>query len=146
MEYIGQIIKRLRDHKNWSQGQLAYHAGLSKTTISVLEAGKRQNPSAQTIAKIANALDASVDDILAEAGLLRSSGEIVVLYPEVREIQRILDALPRPERIMAQWYVTGISDQLTRMLELVESLRSEDKRLPLVAEDRAEYTEEEEKE
>ncbi|MBZ1348401.1 MAG: helix-turn-helix domain-containing protein [Candidatus Nealsonbacteria bacterium] len=47
-----------------SQEKLARLADVSNNTIINIEAGKQQNPTVDTIKKIAKALDVQVDDLL----------------------------------------------------------------------------------
>jgi transcriptional regulator with XRE-family HTH domain len=53
---ISQIIKKGRERKHWSQGQLARKTGLSPKTISAIEQGVCA-PSLKTFMKILDALD-----------------------------------------------------------------------------------------
>jgi transcriptional regulator with XRE-family HTH domain len=57
---IGQRIMALRTMKEWSQAQLAEKAGLQRTHISRIEAGKYA-VTLETIQAIAEALDMTVD-------------------------------------------------------------------------------------
>lgn len=65
-EKIGLRIREARKAQNWSQGELAQHAGLKNTAhISHIETGKKKPPLA-TIVCIANALSVSVDWLLCD--------------------------------------------------------------------------------
>lgn len=59
----GEIIKRLRRGKDWSQEKLAEEAKLDPKTIIHIEGGKR-NPTLKTLQKIANALQVPIDSLL----------------------------------------------------------------------------------
>lgn len=52
----GEVIRRLRREKDWSQEKLAEGAKLDPKTIIQIEGGKR-NPTLKTLQKIANALE-----------------------------------------------------------------------------------------
>lgn len=56
-------IKDLRDEKNLSQEELAKKADVSRTIISDLENGKKNNITLNTLKKIAEALEVQVNDI-----------------------------------------------------------------------------------
>ncbi|MEX0934336.1 MAG: helix-turn-helix transcriptional regulator [Candidatus Saccharimonadales bacterium] len=56
-------MKKLREAKNMSQGDIHRATGIDRAYISNLEAGK-QNPTLETIAKIAEALGATSDKLL----------------------------------------------------------------------------------
>jgi transcriptional regulator with XRE-family HTH domain len=64
--YVGTEIRRLREAKGWSQAKLAGAADMGISGISQIETGAR-NPSAVTLAKIAEALGAEVADLFPKA-------------------------------------------------------------------------------
>jgi transcriptional regulator with XRE-family HTH domain len=59
---VGYEIRRLREEKGWSQAKLAAAADMGVSGVSQIETGAR-NPSAITLAKLANALGAEVADL-----------------------------------------------------------------------------------
>ena len=63
---MGQQIKKKRLEKNWRQEDLAQQTDLTATYISLIERGKKC-PTLETFIIIANALDASADELLASA-------------------------------------------------------------------------------
>ncbi len=62
-EIIAINLKRLREEKNLSLGQLAELAGVSKVMLSGVEKGS-SNPTINTIWKIASALEVTYTDLL----------------------------------------------------------------------------------
>jgi transcriptional regulator with XRE-family HTH domain len=60
-------VRRLRLEKGWSQNELAYHARLAPSVISLIETGKR-DPNATTLRKLADALDVRVPDLFEDSG------------------------------------------------------------------------------
>ncbi|MCL4540590.1 MAG: helix-turn-helix domain-containing protein [Bacteroidetes bacterium] len=64
MSTISKNIKKLRETKKLSQEKLARLADVANNTIIKIEAGKNQNPTLDTLKKIANALKVSVDDLI----------------------------------------------------------------------------------
>jgi transcriptional regulator with XRE-family HTH domain len=76
MDEIGREIRRLREEKGWTQAKLAVDAGIGVAAVSLIETGKR-NPSATTLAKIAEALGVGVADLfpLGQAPLFREPPE-----------------------------------------------------------------------
>lgn len=56
-------IEAVRKEKNMTQAELAEKSGVSRTIISGLESGRVKNTTAETLIKIASALDAKVDAI-----------------------------------------------------------------------------------
>jgi transcriptional regulator with XRE-family HTH domain len=63
---VGREIRRLREEKGWSQAKLAGAADMGTSGISQIETGAR-NPSAVTLAKIAEALEVGVADLFPKA-------------------------------------------------------------------------------
>ena len=57
-------IKELRKKANLSQNQLASKTGLTVTSIANLEQGVVKEPSIQTMFKIADALNVSLDELV----------------------------------------------------------------------------------
>jgi transcriptional regulator with XRE-family HTH domain len=55
-------VRRLRLEKGWSQNELAYHAKLAPSVISLIETGKR-DPNATTLRKLAGALEVRIPDL-----------------------------------------------------------------------------------
>ena len=55
-------VRRLRQEKGWNQNELAFHADLAPSVISLLETGKRE-PNATTLRKLAKALGVEIPDL-----------------------------------------------------------------------------------
>jgi len=61
--YLKNLAK-LRKQKGWSQEKLAVESGISYNTIVKLERGKIKNPKIETVAKLADALKVSIDELI----------------------------------------------------------------------------------
>jgi len=61
---ISKTVKRLREKRGISQEKLARLADVSNNTIINIEAGKQDNPTIETLKKIAKALEIGVDDLI----------------------------------------------------------------------------------
>ena len=61
---IGKNIKRIRQKKGISQDRLSKRADLALNTIVNIESGKSPNPTIETLQKIANALEVSIEDLI----------------------------------------------------------------------------------
>lgn len=61
---LGKTVRKLRIKIGLSQGKLARLADVSNNTIVNIEAGKQDNPTIETIKKLANALKVSTDELL----------------------------------------------------------------------------------
>jgi len=69
-------VRRLRQERDWTQAELAFHASLAPSVISEIENGKR-DPSAGTLKKLANALGVSVGELFpgkVQASLFEEDG------------------------------------------------------------------------
>lgn len=61
---IAENLKKLRDKKGYSLEKVARLADLSLNTIVKIENGVNQNPTIETLTKIAKALGIGVDDLI----------------------------------------------------------------------------------
>ncbi len=60
---LGQNIKRIREQKEMTQGDICRALNLDRGYISSIESGKR-NPTLSTLKKLADALKVTVDELL----------------------------------------------------------------------------------
>ena len=61
---ISVNLKRLKNKKDYSLEKVARLADLSLNTIVKIENGVNQNPTIETLTKIAKALEVGVDDLI----------------------------------------------------------------------------------
>jgi len=61
---ISENIKRLRNKLGLTQDDLAKKADIKYTTLMKVESGTVNKPSVQTMAKIAKALDVSIENLI----------------------------------------------------------------------------------
>lgn len=61
---IGKNIKRLRTEQGISQDRLSKLADLSLNTVVTIESGANENPTIDTLTKIAKGLGVGVDDLI----------------------------------------------------------------------------------
>lgn len=61
---LGQVIRSFREKKDWTLEDLARAADIPVSTVTKIEHGDIKNPSIEKIAKIAKALDVSVDELI----------------------------------------------------------------------------------
>lgn len=64
MSNISKTLRKLREQKSLTQEKLARLADVSNNTVIKIEAGKNQNPTLETLKRLAKALDISVDDLI----------------------------------------------------------------------------------
>ncbi|MFA5754232.1 MAG: helix-turn-helix transcriptional regulator [Patescibacteria group bacterium] len=61
---IAYNFKKLRAKKGYSQERVARLADLSLNTVIRIESGVNKNPTIETLTKLANALEVSIDDLI----------------------------------------------------------------------------------
>ena len=61
---LAKNIKKLREAKGLSQEKLARLADVANNTLIKMESGENQNPTLDTLKKVAKALGVSVDDLI----------------------------------------------------------------------------------
>jgi transcriptional regulator with XRE-family HTH domain len=61
---IAKTVKRLREQMSLSQEKLARLADVSNNTIINIEAGKQDNPTIETLKKIAMALNMPIEELI----------------------------------------------------------------------------------
>lgn len=57
----GDVVRRLREERGWTQAQLAQRAGLDQSQVSKIEGGAREGATFETVGKIADALGVGTD-------------------------------------------------------------------------------------
>lgn len=61
---IAKTVKKLREKAGLSQEKLARLADVSNNTLINIEAGKQDNPTIETLKKIATALNVPIEDLI----------------------------------------------------------------------------------
>ena len=61
---ISEQVKKYRTKAGWSQQKLAEKAGLSYNVITKIEQGNSIKPALDTIIKIAEAFDITIDELI----------------------------------------------------------------------------------
>ena len=61
---LASNIKKLREAKGLSQEKLARLADVANNTLIKMESGENQNPTLNSLKKVAKALGVSVDDLI----------------------------------------------------------------------------------
>ncbi|PWM46500.1 MAG: XRE family transcriptional regulator [Clostridiales bacterium] len=69
---VGEAIRKFRLEKRYSQEVLSGLAGIGRTHLCAIERGERK-PTLETFFKIADALDVSATDIIAEIERIRTN-------------------------------------------------------------------------
>ncbi len=61
---LANNIKKLREAKGLSQEKLARLADVANNTLIKMESGENQNPTLNSLKKVAKALEISIDDLI----------------------------------------------------------------------------------
>jgi transcriptional regulator with XRE-family HTH domain len=61
---LAKNLKKLRKQKKLSQEKLARLVNISYNTISKIEAGKAKNPTFETLLKLADIFEVSIDELV----------------------------------------------------------------------------------
>ena len=65
---LAKKLKEYRKKKDWSQDKLAKLADVTHTTLVKIESGVNKNPTIQTLTKLADALEVSIDELVGRKG------------------------------------------------------------------------------
>ena len=57
-------VKKFREEKGWTQGELSERSGVGRITISRMESGVLEETSAGTLVKLATALGCEMGDLV----------------------------------------------------------------------------------
>ncbi len=96
-ENLALRIQELRKQKGWSQIELAEKIGLSKAQMSRYET-KNVQPPANTLNKIATALDTTVDFLI--SGDKTEKAKAAIKNSELLQSFKEMDVLPEQEQTM----------------------------------------------
>lgn len=134
---LGNAIRRLREARGWTQGQLAIKSKVGQSHISQIERGGSRKVSAEVLSKVASVLNVRVDYLCQEAGWLPRTE--VLRDPSSAEsvLVEMIRSIPTPhiqDRLLEQF--TWIAE-VARDADLARKPA-----LKLVAESKEEYEEE----
>ncbi|MGM9571317.1 MAG: helix-turn-helix domain-containing protein [bacterium] len=79
---LGELIRKIREEKGWSQRKLSLASNISNTTISRIEKGETKSPDVDTLKKIAIHLNTSYDELMASAGYIQEPINTIPELPD----------------------------------------------------------------
>ena len=91
---LGTTIKRLRQARGWTQGQLAMRSGVEQSHLSKIEREVHETVNARVLARIAMALQVSADELMEEAGWLPPSDRADHLRAAEQKLVNTIRAIP----------------------------------------------------
>lgn len=106
MPKLGEVVRELREARGWTQVELAERAGLSSSHVSYLESGERINVTLWVVCQIANALEVSLDYLLAQIGVYESGEPNEIPSPEMFGLARGMEDLPPEEQAIVRDLIT----------------------------------------
>ena len=135
---LGIILRRLREERGWSQGQLSVRSGVDQSHLSKIERDVHETINARVLARIADALNISTDYLMIEAGWLHR--EPPSINPSFAE-QRLLDII---HQIPSARIRSKVLEQFTWIAQVARDadLARQTPSLRQAAEAREEYEEE----
>lgn len=122
---LGNYIKTLREKKELSQRQLAYLAGLSNTEISRIESGARENPSVDTLKRLAPHLGVSLEDLMDKAGYIDSNKDTdnnKIIDDEVNELLETLRRRPEMKMLFSIGK-KATKEDIEKAVKILEALK-----------------------
>jgi transcriptional regulator with XRE-family HTH domain len=108
---LGQAIRAVRQQEGLSQKEVAEAAGIDQSYLSMIESDQRKNPGTRIMARLAQVLQVSIDDLAARAGYLPHRAEP---DPLAEQAVRLFRQLPR-------WRQEDVVAQLQLYLHLTEA-------------------------
>lgn len=115
MSTIGDRLRQARKQHKWTQQELERQSGVDQGIITNIERGHTPNPTVQTLQKLADALDTTVDALLG-----KGASPIDTSKPPAD----LWQALGWPE----SWIADGVRDwpaySETRRITLIEQART----------------------
>lgn len=101
---FGRRLKSVRETRGLSQAELGEKAGVPALMISHFETGARPNAAAATLVKLANALDTSIDYLLARTDDPVATGRVGALLRSLGQSasQETMEAVLTIAEAMAQ--------------------------------------------
>ena len=109
---LGDRIRKLRDQRELTQGQLAQSSSVSQGYLSQLENGEVKNPSAAVLLRVAQAVDVDPDDLFEAAG-----------YPTVRTLRATYERYESTIDDELLTYLASLPrDKQRRLLSLLQGI------------------------
>lgn len=112
---FGRRLKTVRETRGLSQSELGEKAGIPPLMISHFETGARRGASAATLVKLANALETSIDYLLARSDDQAASGRVGALLRSLGEnaSQQTMEAVLTIAEAMAQKDKAKAAEEMT---------------------------------
>lgn len=109
---LGDRIRKLRDQRELTQGQLAQSSSVSQGYLSQLENGEVKNPSAAVLLRVAQAVNVDPDDLFEAAG-----------YPTVRTLRATYERYESTIDDELLSYLSSLPrDKQRRLLSLLQGI------------------------
>lgn len=129
---LAETVQDLREHRGWTQGQLAAYAGCSQGFISAIESGSRTKISASYLTKLARAFKVPIEALQGtqapthEEEVLGWQAKLAVIEAQARsteaqraKLQALGDILPDLEHRLLQAPPAEANRQLAALFDAI---------------------------
>jgi transcriptional regulator with XRE-family HTH domain len=99
---IGEVIKQLREEREWTQDHLAEHSGVDRNTIASIETGKSRQPTLTNLLKLAQAFGKRPEELYFAAGYIAEPPRQLTSQ---ELLQRFMISLPESVPVYADYPV-----------------------------------------
>jgi transcriptional regulator with XRE-family HTH domain len=137
---FGETVRRLRKERHWTQQELGARASLPSGTISHIENGRNDNPTQDTLDRLARALGVQVSDLIeGEGGILDGPFPASQLRAEglgedyLRRYERLWPNLRRDDRAWLIGHLGIVADAERRVRAMEAMATGDDPDRPLPA-------------
>jgi transcriptional regulator with XRE-family HTH domain len=122
MHQLGKRLRELREGMGWNQVQLGVYAGISTATVSLAESGQR-TPNAETIVKLARALEVDPGALFAESKPPKAEAPSPPTPAEepVSDEERRLSDIDASQRLL-EWLNTEPRERLQKARRALERM------------------------
>lgn len=112
---VGDLVKRLREERNYSQNDVAIQAKVSRAWISRVETGEITNPDPKMLRAIARPLQVRPDELLMAAGYLVGPVPVEKMTRTdiLDQVDRLMSELRRREASRREDAASGRRQHLT---------------------------------
>ena len=105
MANIGDVLRRLRAERDWTQKQLSQASGLSQTDIARIENGVTKKPSAKTVGRLSRAFGIEIEELEGYSRESRQTEAVPAGNQSSGDPAVVLDAVEVP--VLADMHAAG---------------------------------------
>lgn len=125
MKSFSERLKQLRQQFGWTQDDLANKMGVSRSTIAGYEAkSKLREPDFETVQKLANLFDVSVDYLLGRTDS-RETPQHDKINTSADEVTELLETLHKRPEMKMLFSITknATKEDIEKAVKIIEALK-----------------------